>query len=193
MSPHGCSVVLLAEHGQEPAGGAAHAASTLRGLAMAQDHAMGRGYGGFPALGFRSGGMYKPLPGCRNKSPQSFCWALPMGVFLCAAPPQRLCPSFAAGSGGQRGMQPQSTALLGTAVESPPLWGRTAAPACVGGWKLQPPDPGSCEPAAVGGRCHRGGMWVMACSKLAPMLPGSEAGRAPCTVGAGQAAPTKAS
>lgn len=111
---------------------------------------MGRRYGGLPALDFRSGGMYKPLLGCRNKSPQSFCCALPMGVFLCPAPPQRLLPSFSAGSGGQRGRQPQSTALLGTAVESPPSWGHTAAPACVGGWKLQPPAPSSCRAGGCG-------------------------------------------
>lgn len=134
--------------------GAAHAASMLRqprqGLAVAQDHAMGRGYRGLPALDFRSGGMYKPLPGCRNKWPRSSRWALLTGMLLCPAPPQGLRPSFSVASGGQRGRQPRNTALLGTAAESPPPQGRVAAPACVSRWKLQPPAPGSCRAGGCG-------------------------------------------
>lgn len=65
-------------------------------------------------------------------------------------------------------------------------------PASVGGNFNRRPQ-ALAEPAAVGGRCHRGSTWVMACRKPAPTLPGSEAGRAPCTVGAGQAGPTEAS
>lgn len=87
---------------------------------------MVRGRGALPVLNFRSGGMYKPLSGCRNKWSHSFHGALRTGMLLHPAPLQGLHPGFSVNSRVQR--WPQNAALMGTAVESPRYTGPHGSP-----------------------------------------------------------------
>ena len=139
--------------GKSLPGGCPHclrAAATTAGAGRGSGPCHGERIQGFACPGFQIWGGVQTCQGAGINGP-----APPAGLCRrgCCCPqhlPRGLCPGFSTGSGGQRGRCPRNTALLGTAAESPPLRGRGAAPACVGGWKLQPPAPGSCRAGGCG-------------------------------------------
>jgi len=127
--------------------------------------------------GFQIWGMYKPLPGCRNKRPCSSRWGLLMGMLLCPAPHQGLHPGFSVGSGGEGGPKTRPCPELLWKVPLPSLHQRaensTACP------RLSPSQRPWEDGAAAVARVS----WVAGSRQAAPTLPASEAGEHPARPG----------